>query len=478
MYDIAIIGAGVTGAMIARKLSAYNLKICVLEKEEDVSMGASMANSGIVHAGFDAVSGTLKAKLNVKGSEMMPQIASELGVPYKNNGSLVVGKGTGDLQTIKELYERGVKNGVKGLQLITSHDDLLKIEPNLNDDFDCGLYAPTGAIVCPYTLTLQAIGNAMDNKTELKLGFEVKGITCENDIYSLISDKETVKAKYVINAAGLFADEIARMAGDDSFKITPRKGEYMLLDKECASLVTHTVFDVPTKMGKGILVTPTTHGNIILGPTSVNIEDKNNKATTQEGFDLISKQARERIKNVPFGKTITSFCGLRAVGDTGDFIINSNLPRFINVAAIESPGLSASPAIAEYVADMLRGMGIEMTQKSDYNPYRKPYNYFTKLTNEEKNKLIAKDPDYGKIICRCETVTKGEIKDAMLRNPKPTSIDGIKRRTRASMGRCQGGFCYPHIIEIISEMLDIPYENVTKFGGNSLINLGKIKEDV
>ena len=475
MYDVAVIGAGVVGAMVARTLSQHNLKICILEKENDVAMGATKANSAIVHAGFDAKCGSLKAKLNVKGSEMMPQIAKEFGVKYKNNGSLVIGFDEEDRKTIEELLNRGIENGVKDLKVLEK-EDLKTLEPNLSDNVICALYAPTGAIICPYELTVAAVGNAMDNGADLKCNFEVCAIKSLSDGYEILSKDTSVKARFVVNAAGIYSDKIAAMIGDNSFKITPRRGEYILLDKECGNLVSHTIFRTPTKAGKGILVSPTVDGNLLTGPTSVDIEDKEDKKTTEEGFASIIKEANENVDGIPYGKTITSFCGLRAAGDTGDFIINSPRSGFINVAGIESPGLSASPAIATMVQDMLKEQGLELEANPDFNPIRKPMHAFREASIEEKNRIIKENKAFGRIICRCETVTEGEILEAIRTNPKPADLDGVKRRTRAQMGRCQGGFCSPYSIELLSKELNIPCEKITKCGGNSKLITSKTKE--
>lgn len=437
--------------------------------------GATKANSAIVHSGFDAEEGSLKAKLNVKGSEMMETVCKELGVKYKKNGSIVIGFNEEDKKTIEALFARGTKNNVKGLEIIDK-DRLKALEPNISDNVLCALYAPTGAIVCPYELALSAIGNAMDNGAELKLNFEVNNIINETGFYSILSEKETVQSKYVINCAGIYSDEISKLAGDDSFTVHPRRGEYIFLDKECGNVVSHTIFRTPSKMGKGILISPTVDGNLLVGPTSVDIEDKDDKATTMEGFSKIIKEALENVEGMPFNKTITSFCGLRSTGSTGDFIITSPETGLINVAGIESPGLSASPAIAEYVVDMIKEQGAELEQKENFNPIRKPMHYFRNASLEEKNEIIATNPSFGRIICRCETISEGEILEAIITNPKPCDLDGVKRRTRAQMGRCQGGFCSPYIIELLSQELDIPYEEVTKFGGKSQMIFGKTKE--
>lgn len=476
MYDVAVIGAGVIGGMTARALSAYDLKICILEKENDVAMGATKANSAIVHAGFDAKEGSLKAKLNVAGSQMMENVAKELGVKYKKNGSIVIGFNDEDMNTIDELFKRGVTNGVKDMKVL-SKDELKKIEPNISENAVGALYAPTGAIICPYELAIAAVGNAMDNGADLKCNFTVTGIEKTENGFIIKSDKESVEAKFVVNAAGLYADSIAKMVGDDSFEITPRRGEYILLDKECGNLVSHTIFRTPSKMGKGILVSPTVDGNLLTGPTSENIGDKEDKGTTAEGFAQIIKEANENVGNVPYNKTITSFCGLRAVGNTGDFIINSPREGFVNAAGIESPGLSSSPAIAEMICEILVEQGAVLKKKTDYNPIRKPMHYFREASMEEKNEIIKKDASFGRVICRCETVTEGEILEALRTNPKANDLDGIKRRTRAQMGRCQGGFCSPYITELIAKEKNIPFEGVTKNGGNSYITIGKTKEE-
>ena len=476
-FDIAVIGAGVVGGMIARALSAYRLKICILEKRHDVAMGASCANSAIVHAGFDAKEGTLKARLNVRGSEMMEKTCEELGVKYKNNGSLVIGFNDEDRATVEALYRRGVANGVKNLKVVDK-EALHKLEPNVSENATCALWAPTGSIVCPYELTVASIGNAMDNGADLLLDFAVNGIRKIDGGYEIVSENQTVQAKYIINAAGIYSDAIAKMIGDDSFTVHARRGEYVLLDKECGTLVSHTIFRTPSKMGKGILVSPTVDGNLLTGPTSVDIEDKEDKSTTAEGLGRVMREAGENVDGVMFNKTITSFCGLRAVGSTGDFIINMPVDRFVNVAGIESPGLSSAPAIAEYVVELLSGAGFAFQKKASYQPRREAMHAFREASIDAKNAIIKKDPAYGRIICRCETVTEGEILHAIRQNPKPRDLDGVKRRTRAQMGRCQGGFCSPYIVELLAQEMNVPYEAITKFGGDSVINVGKTKEEI
>ena len=475
-YDVAVIGGGVIGGMIARWLSAFELKLCILEKENDVARGASAANSSIVHAGFDAYEGSMKARMNVRGSEMMEEVCRELGVKYQNNGSLVLGFDEDDRVSLEKLLVRGNTNGVKGLRLI-DQEELRAMEPNIAKDAVCALHAPTGSIVCPYELTIAAVGNAMDNGAELFTEFAVDSIEDAGEYFVLSSNEgKSIQARYVINAAGLYSDQIAKMVGDDSFTVHPRRGEYLLLDKECGSLVKNTIFRTPGKMGKGLLVTPTVDGNLLVGPTSVDQEDKEDKSTTPEGLSLIRSKSAENAEGIVFGKTITSFCGLRAVGSTGDFIINLPRERFVNVAGIESPGLSSSPAIAEYVTELLQNAGLTLNKKTDYNPIRPATHAFREGSLEEKNEMIQKDPSYGRIICRCEGVSEGEILAAIRQNPRPKDLDGVKRRTRAQMGRCQGGFCSPYIVELLAKEWEIPFEDVTKFGKDSVINFERTKE--
>ena len=479
MFDVAIIGGGVVGGMIARTLSAYDLRICILEKERDVAMGATKANSAIVHAGFDAKEGSLKARLNVRGSEMMEEVTRELGVKYRRNGSLVIGFNDEDKKHLEQLLVRGNANGVKDLRLLNG-DEVRALEPNISKNVTCALHAPTGAIVCPYELCIAAIGNAMDNGAALYRDFAVSSIKETEDGYRIsCCNGEAVRARYIVNAAGVFADEIARMVGDNSFSIHPRRGEYVLLDKECGGTVSHTVFRTPSKMGKGILVSPTVDNNLLLGPTSVDMEDKEEKETTAEGLALVMREASENLSTpIPFGKSITSFCGLRAVGSTGDFIINVQKGRFVNVAGIESPGLSASPAIAKYVCELLSENGLALVKKESYNPIREPKHAFREASIEEKNAIIKENPAYGRIICRCEHVTEGEILDAIRSNPTARDIDGVKRRTRSGMGRCQGGFCGPYVMELLSREYGKSMERVTKSGGESVMVIGKTKGEL
>lgn len=475
VYKIAVIGGGVIGGMVARQLTKYEKNVLILEKEGDVAMGQSKANSGIVHGGYDPKPNSLKAILNVKGSKMMENLCKDLKVKYRKNGTMVVGFTEEDVTQLKVLKERGDLNGVEGLEIISGEEARLK-EPNLDETVSCALYVPSGAIVCPYELTIHSIGNAMDNGAELKLNFQVDKIENKGKYFLITSSKgDVIEAEYIVNAAGIHSDEIAHLIGDRSFNITGRRGEYFLLDKETGDLVDMTIFRVPTNMGKGVLATKTVDGNILLGPTSEDIEDKENKETSAQGLGLVRERESEFFKNIPWDKVITQFTGVRAHGDQGDFIINSPMERFVNAAGIESPGLSSAPAIAEMVVEMLMDMGVNSEARADFDPIKKGGTNFKDLSMEEKNALIQEDDTYGRVICRCEEVTEGEIRRALRENPPARDVDGIKRRTRSGMGRCQGGFCMPNVAEIIADELGISYDEVTKMGGNSKYTFGRIK---
>lgn len=476
MYDVIVIGGGVIGGMILRELARYNLKICLLEKENDICMGQSKANSGIVHAGFDALPSTLKAKFNLLGNKKMESVCKELGVKYKNNGSIVVAFSDEELKTLNDLLERGVENGVSDMEIIDKAA-LNELEPNISQEAVGALYAKTGGIVCPYELTIAAVGNAMDNGAELFTNFEVNKIDGDFGNFSVFSaDGRQVGGKVVINCAGLGCELVAALVGDNSFKINARRGEYILLDKNSGNFVNHTLFFTPTQKGKGILISQTVDGNLILGPTAEEIDDDSCETTSQGLSDVLEK-ARKMCKDVPSYNTITSFAGVRAYCDRHDFIIEESKAKhgFINCAGIESPGLTSAPAIAEYVVENLVSKLINTDKKSNFNPTRRADYFFKNLSDEEKNEIIKADPRYGKIICRCEQITEGEIVRAIKENPPAKDIDAVKRRTRAGMGRCQGGFCQPSVAEIIARELNMPIDEVTKKGGDSLLLTGRTK---
>ena len=473
-YDIAIIGAGVSGTAIARELSRYQTKICVLEREEDVCCGTSKANSAIIHAGYDAEPGSLKAKLNLRGNQMMDQLAKDLDFPFRRNGSLVLCLDEKDLPNLQKLYERGITNGVKGLQILNK-EEVRAMETNISDQVIAALYAPTGGIVCPFHMTIAFAENACANGTVFHFNTEVKNITRRQNIWEIETTKGTFEAGCIINAAGVYADKLHNMVSQKKIHITPRKGEYCLLDKTAGTHVSHTVFTLPGKLGKGVLVTPTVHGNLLIGPTAADIEDKEGVNTTREGLDEVLQKSAASVKNIPARQVITSFAGLRAHEDGDDFIIGETEKDFIDCAGIESPGLSSAPAIGEMVAELLKEK-YNLKEKEDFISTRKGITDPSKLFLEERNALIHREPAYGNIICRCEMVTEGEIIDAIRRPLGAKSLDGVKRRTRAGMGRCQAGFCSPRVMEILARELDIPVEEITKSGGNSRIIEGVNKD--
>ena len=475
MYDVAIIGGGVIGSMLARQLSKFKVKICVLEKENDIAMGASKANSGIVHGGFDPEPDTLKAKLNSVGVEKLFAVAKELNAPIKRNGSLVLAFGADEEPAIHKLYERGVKNNITGMSII-SGDDARKIEPALSKEVTVALLVPSAGIVCPYELTLAAMGNAMDNGAELIRNFKVTSIK-KDENFTVTNEKgESITAKFVVNCAGAYSDKIAAMIGDNSFKIIPRAGEYMLLDKSAAGLVSHTIFQVPSKEGKGILVSPTVDGNLLTGPTAGVVDSPLNTETTHDGLKTVELLSKKSVPSINFRQVITSFSGVRSSEKKGDFIIKmSNKTKgFLNVAAIDSPGLTCSVSIADYALEILKQNGLELNEKSDFNPNRPDPHAFRKMTDEEKDAFIKENPAFGRIICRCEGVSEGEIRAAVSANPKAMDIDSVKRRTRSGMGRCQGGFCMPYVMRIISEETGMPMEKISKKGEGSEQLIGRI----
>ncbi len=476
MYDVIIIGGGVSGAACARELSRYQASVCVLEKEEDVCCGTSKANSAIVHAGYDAVPGSLMAKLNVKGNEMMEQLSKDLDFPFRRIGSLVICLNEEDMPGLEELYERGMENGVPGIRII-SGEEVKAMEPNITDSVYAALYAPSAGIVCPFNLNIALAENAYENGVEFQFDTEVEDIVKLDEGYELHTSRGTYQARYVVNAAGVYADKFHNMVSEEKIHITPRRGDYCLLDKSAGNHVSRTIFSLPTKYGKGVLVTPTVHGNLLVGPTAIDIEDKEGTNTTREGLDEVISKAGQNVKDLPMRQVITSFAGLRAHEDGTEFIIGEpeDAKGFIDCAGIESPGLTSCPAIGEMVAELLRDkMGLE--KKENFIATRKGILDPDTLTKEERAELIRKQPAYGNIICRCEMITEGEIIDAIRRPLGAKSLDGVKRRTRAGMGRCQSGFCSPRTMEILARELGVSMADITKSGGTSRLVVGTNKD--
>ena len=464
MKDVVIIGAGVSGCAVARELSRYELDICVLEKESDVCEGTSKANSGIVHGGFDAKPGTLKAKLNVLGNQMMDEMAEKLDFPFRRNGAMVVCQSKEEMAVLEELMERGKKNGVEGMEMLSRSQALL-LEPNLADTVYAAIHIPSSGIVCPFEMNLAYAENAVQNGVQFHLETEVKQIEKMENGFRVLTDKGMFETRFLINAAGVYADIFHNMVSREKIHITPRRGEYCLLDKNAGNLVERTIFQIPTPKGKGVLVTPTVHGNLLIGPTAADITDKEGTETTSDGLEEVMKKCTKSVKNIPKRQIITSFAGLRAHEDDGDFIIQEvkDAKGFIDVAGIESPGLSSVPAIGVYVRDIMAGL-TELCEKKEFCEHRKRITRISELSREEQNGLIQENPAYGQIVCRCEGVTMGEILDAIHRPLGATTLDGIKRRTRAGMGRCQAGFCTPKNMELLAEELHLELKDIRKTG--------------
>lgn len=453
MLDVIVIGAGVMGAAVSRELSKYKLNIMVLDKENDVSNGTSKANSAIVHAGYDAKEGTLMAKYNVLGAGMYESLCKEIGAPYKNVGSYVLAFSEEERKHIEKLYQRGLTNGVPQMEILEK-DEILRREPNINKNVVAALYAGSAGIVGPWEFTIKLLENAALNGTEVLVDAEVSNIEKLQDGYKVIlKDGRSFETKVVINAAGVYADKINDMVSKNHFDIHPRIGEYYVLDKVQGKLTNSVLFQCPTIMGKGILVTKTVHGNIMVGPTAEDVESKDYVGTTTHGLDDIRRQAEKTISGINYRDSIRNFTGIRAESSTGDFIIGevSDAPNFFNIAGTKSPGLSSAPAIGVDVAKMVVEK-LGAVKKEDFKQ-NKPQIHFIELSPEEKAEVIKKDPRYGRIICRCESITEGEIVDVIHRMVGARTVDGVKKRCRPGTGRCQGGFCGPRVQEILAREL-------------------------
>ena len=464
--DVVVIGGGVTGTAILRELSKYVLNCVLVEKEPDLALGTTKANSAIIHSGFDAPYGSNKALTNVRGNRLYHELQDQLGLDIKWLGSLVVAVNDEEMDTLHDLLARGIKNGVKNLEILDREATLAK-EPNLKKDIKGSLWAPTAGVCWPFGVALSFARCAVQNGAEVLTNCAVKKILLEGDsVIGVETSLGNIKAKYVINAAGLAADTVARTAGDNSFAIHPRKGEYILFDKMAsAALVNGIVFPTPTKTSKGILICTTVHGNTFIGPNAHDQEDKIDKSTTIMGMNEIIASSQKLIDKIPLGKAITEFSGLRAVSDTGDFIIRQGTVKgLIHAAGIQSPGLSAAPAIAEEVVELLRDVETNLVLKGNFKAIVPKRKVFTDLKKQEQSKLCSENKLYGRIICRCETVSEGEIVDAIHETCGARTLDGVKRRTRAGMGRCQGGFCGPKVTQILARELNIPITEVLKEG--------------
>lgn len=475
VYDVAIIGAGVAGNAIFRELTKYNLKVVSLEKENDVSMGSSKANSAIVHAGYDPEPGTLMAKYNVEGNRMFEKLCKDLSVPFKMNGSLIIGFDNDDRKELENLYNRGVANEVEGVRLL-SKEEVLEMEPNLSEKVECALFCPTGGIVGAYEFTTALAENAVENGGEIRLDSKVVAIEKDGNFKITLENGDKIETKFVVNAAGIYADEIHNLICKEAFKITPRKGEYFVLDKSQGDLFSKTIFQCPTKLGKGVLVSPTVHGNLIVGPDAIDNNDKDSVSTESDGLNKVREVSLKTTTAVNFRENIRNFAGLRAIADAPDFIVGEaeDVKGFFDVAGIKSPGLSSAPAIGVDVVRMLGESGLKLEEKENFNEKRNQV-HFIELSQNEKAEMIKKDNRYGRIICRCENITEGEIVESINRPLGARTVDGVKRRCRPGCGRCQGGFCGPRVQEIIARETGKNIEDVVLDKKGSYIISGKTK---
>ncbi|MCI5725605.1 NAD(P)/FAD-dependent oxidoreductase [Fusobacterium sp.] len=476
MIDVAVIGTGIMGAAVARELSKYELNILILDKDNDVSCGTTKANSAIVHAGYDAKEGSLMAKYNVTGNAMYEELCKEVDAPFRKVGSYVLAFSEKEREHLELLYKRGLSNGVPELEIIEA-EEIQKREPHVSKEAVAALYAGTAGITGPWELAIKLVENAMENGAELKLNAEVVNIEKVGEYFKLtLKNGEIIETKTVINAAGVYADILNNMISKKTFKITPRIGEYYLLDKVQGYLTDSVIFQCPTEMGKGILVAKTAHGNIIAGPTASDVEDREDVGNTQEGFDTIKQFAVKSIKDINFRDNIRNFSGLRAEADTGDFILGEaeDVKGFFNMAGTKSPGLSSAPAMAIDLAEMVvKSLG-NISKKENFIKNKK-HIYFIELSPEEKAEVIKKDPRYGRIICRCENITEGEIVDVIHRKAGGRTLNGIKRRCRPGAGRCQGGFCGPRVQEILARELNLKLDDIVLEEKGSYILTGETK---
>ncbi|MFP4363054.1 MAG: NAD(P)/FAD-dependent oxidoreductase [Spirochaetia bacterium] len=467
--DVAIIGAGVSGAAIARQLSRYKLDVVLLEKEIDVSFGTSKANSGIIHGGFHHPPGKLKTALEVQGNIMFDQLQRELDFPFKRCGIIVAAFNEEEMKTIQRLYSQGIENGSIGIEMC-SRDRILDLEPKLSKDVAGGLFAPSGGIIEPYRFVYSLVESAIHNGVQLVTNFEVAEANHEKNEYIIKSSHgEEVHATYVINAAGLFADEISKIFGAEEFTITPRKGEYYLLDRASKACPSRIIFPTPSRVSKGQLIIPTVEGTVLIGPTADEVESKINVDTEESNLKMILHNAQRIIQEVSPRDIITAFAGLRPALDSGDFFIDIShkAPHFIQVSGIQSPGLTAAPAIGDYVKDLLKKSGCILTEKNNFDPFVEKVPRIKDADPMEADELIKNDPLYGEIVCRCEMISEAEIVHAVKRGH--ITLDGVKFFTRAQMGRCQGGFCTHKILQIIQRETGLPLEEITKRGRESYV---------
>lgn len=475
MYDVTIIGCGVVGASIAYSLSAYDLNILILEQENDIAMGTTKANSAIVHAGYDPEPGTLIAKLNVRGSELMEELCRKLSVKYDRIGSFVLAFSEKDKAHLEKLYDNGVKNGVKELKILTG-DEAREMDPHLTKTVVAALYAPSAAIIDPWGLAIAEAETAVRNGAEVRCNAKVTALEQKEASVLLHTTAGDAETRYVVNCAGGWAGEICAMTGKEEWTSALSRGQYYLMDKSSGSLAKHVIFQCPTEKGKGVLVAPTVHGNLIVGPNAEPVQNPYSRETTLAGLDEVAEASRLSIDGIDLRQCIRNFAGVRAIISEPDFVIRpaEKCPRMLHVAGIKSPGLSAAPAIAEYALEQLASMGLTLTKKTSWIDTREQIR-FKELTQKEKEAVIKKDPRYGRVICRCETITEGEIAAAIHSPIPPCSIDGVKRRAGAGMGRCQGGFCGPRVLDLIARELAISPFDVLQDGAGTKLLISETK---
>jgi glycerol-3-phosphate dehydrogenase len=479
MNDVIVIGAGIAGTFVARELARYELDILVIDQESDVANATTMANSAIVHAGYDAKPGSQKSFFNIQGNPMFDEVCEELDVPFKRIGSLVIGFDEEDRQTIDKMYEAGLKNHIPEMSVIET-DQIKELEPNISDKVRVALYAKTAGIVSPFELAIALAENGIENGVKYQLETKVIGIEKQDSYYDVHTNRGDYQARTIVNCAGVYADQISQMVGDTSYSIHPRKGEYYLLDKKAGKLFNHVIFQTPTDHGKGVLITPTVHGNVLVGPDSNFVGEKDDVSTEAMSLQEIRNIASKSSDKIPFNQVIRTFAGLRASSDMGDFVIGESkvAKGFIHVGGFESPGLSAAPAVAKYVVEIIKDISGGLREKVTFNPRRRPVVRFAELNLEEKQKCVEEDPNYGNIICRCEQVTEAEIIDCIHRDMGATTVKGVKKRTRPGMGRCQGGFCEPKVVEILARELNRPIEEVSYNGSKAYIVTEETKKQI
>ena len=473
MVDVVIVGGGVCGCSLLYELSRYKLSAVLVEKENDVSVGTTKANSAIVHAGYDPHPGTKMARYNVEGNALVKELCEKLDVPYQQIGSLVLAFDADQDALVRELFDRGTQNGVPGMKVLSA-EEVREMEPNVSPEVTSALYAPSAGIVSPWELAIALAETAVKNGAQVELNSEVTSIQPIDGGFRVTAGGKEIDTRFVVNAAGIWSDKINDMAAPHTFTVSANKGEYFLLDKSQGTLVNHVIFQCPSKVGKGVLVSPTVHGNLIVGPNAEDAE-KDDLGTTGDGLAFVRKMALRSVPDINFRDSIRNFAGLRANTEIDDFLVGETEQKgFFNIAGIKSPGLTSAPAIARDVVRMLGEAGLALDPKETFVDERHVVR-FKHLSHEERAAAIAKNPLYGQIVCRCETITEGEIVDALHRPLPPCSIDGVKRRCGSGMGRCQGGFCGPRVQQIIARELGIPQEAVMMDRAGTAVITGETK---